>query len=155
MNLLPGARSFLRRSRARLDAAEQMLKNGDLPEVVRFSQEATELALKAALRLAAVEYPKRHDPGEVLRGNAIRFPLWYRESIPEMAQISAVLAQNRELAVYGDERLGKTAEELFTDPAQAAEWLAAAKRVYRWSARLCRTAGRPPPPSRRAKDPAR
>jgi HEPN domain-containing protein len=151
VNLRLGARSFLRRSATRLQAASRMLAQGDLPEVVRFSQEATEFALKAALRLTAVEYPKRHDPGAVLRETAAQFPTWFRNSIPEMADLSAQLSRNRDLAVYGDERMGKTAEDLFTDPVEAAGWLAGAKRVHRWCARLDRTTG--PSPSRGTRGP--
>jgi HEPN domain-containing protein len=142
VNLRLGARSFLRRSAARLEAASRMLAQGEFPEVVRFSQEATEFALKAALRLVAIEYPKRHDPGEVLRETAAQFPPWFSKAIPEMARLSAELARNRELAIYGDERFGKTAEELFRDPVEAARWLARAKRVHRSCARLFRTTGR-------------
>ncbi|MGB6500292.1 MAG: HEPN domain-containing protein [Thermoplasmata archaeon] len=138
MNLVPGAESFLRRASTRLDTAERMLAEGNLPEVVRFSQEATEHSLKAALRLFEVEYPKRHDPAEALKAGRSKFPRWFQVEIPRMAALSAILSANRELAVYGDERIGKTADDLFSDKAQAAVWSADARRVYRLCLRLSR-----------------
>ncbi|MEM2746768.1 MAG: HEPN domain-containing protein, partial [Candidatus Caldarchaeum sp.] len=55
------ARSLLNQSARRLETARRELKEGSLAYSIRSSQEAVELALKAALRLLGIEYPKKHD----------------------------------------------------------------------------------------------
>lgn len=157
MNLREGARSLLRRSETRLDAARRSLARGELPEVVRFSQEATEYALKAALRLVGVEYPKRHDPSEAVLAHSERFPEWFRADVGWFADLCRELSQNRQLAVYGDERRGRTAEALFSDRKQVEGWAKGAGRLYELVVRLDRTtaaveqpagSGRKPPKAR-------
>lgn len=148
MNLREGARSLLHRSETRLDAARRTLARGELPEVVRFSQEATEYALKAALRMVGVEYPKRHDPSEIVLAHSERFPEWFRVDVGRFAELCRELSQNRQLAVYGDERRGRTAEALFTDRKQVAGWLEGAGRLYEQVIRLDRTTA---PLAKRAK----
>ncbi len=113
-----------------------MYASRNLPEVVRFSQEATEYAVKSALKLVEIEYPKRHDPSEALREGKSRFPKWFRVSIESTARLARDLARNRELAVYGDERLAKTPEEIFSDSSRVAAWLSDARRVVGNSQRL-------------------
>ena len=146
MNLVPGARSFLRRASTRLSTARRMLRARNLPEVVRFSQEATEMALKAALRLEGVDYPKRHDPGQALLDAAPRFPAWFRDRLERMVRLSAELTRYRELAVYGDEGSGRTAEQVFEDSRPVTRWLTDAESVYRDCLRLYRERARSPEP---------
>jgi len=81
--------------------------------VVRQSQEAVELALKAALRLVGVEPPRWHDVGPVLRRNAERFPDWFRAQVGKMALISRLLGHERGPSMYGDEALGLPPDELY------------------------------------------
>jgi len=114
LNNIVLAKSNLRQARDRLKHAEEELRSGNYPYIVRQCQEAIELSLKAALRLVGIEPPKWHDPGPVLRRERNRFPEWFREHIDEFASISRSLRKERELAMYGDEEAGIPPEELYT-----------------------------------------
>jgi len=57
MNNVAMARAYLRQASERLRHAREALEEGNYPYVVRQSQEAVELLLKAALRLVGVEPP--------------------------------------------------------------------------------------------------
>jgi HEPN domain-containing protein len=114
--------------------------------VIRFSQEATELLLKAALRLVGIEYPKVHDVGDVLLLNAERFPAKFEARIPQMAEFSREMASKRSLAMYGVEASGKTPAQIFDDPGEAAEALKNAKEVLTFCLELLK--GEPGRPAR-------
>lgn len=114
MNNFALAKSHIRQAKERVKHAGEALKDGNYPYVIRQSQEAVELALKATLRLVGVEPPKWHDVGPVLRVEKERFPKWFQERIPELAYISRSLRREREPAMYGDEETGLPAEELYT-----------------------------------------
>jgi len=68
------ARSYLRQAEERLKHARESLESGNYPYVVRQSQEAVELLLKAALRIVGVEPPKWHDVGPILKREINKFP---------------------------------------------------------------------------------
>jgi len=118
------ARSYIRQGLERIRHAEEALNNGNYPYVIRQSQEAVELLLKAALRLVGIEPPKWHDVGPILRREKLRFPNWFREHIPSLARISRRLRREREPAMYGDEELGIPPEEIYDkiDAEEALEW---------------------------------
>jgi HEPN domain-containing protein len=97
------AEAYIRQAMERLKHAREALRRGNYPYVVRQSQEAVELALKASLRLVGVEPPRWHDVGPVLRREAERFPEWFRDEIPRLARISRRLRREREPSMYGDE----------------------------------------------------
>jgi HEPN domain-containing protein len=100
------AEAYIRQAMERLKHAREALRRGNYPYVVRQSQEAVELALKASLRLVGVEPPRWHDVGPVLRRETGRFPEWFREEIPRLARISRRLRREREPSMYGDEESG-------------------------------------------------
>jgi HEPN domain-containing protein len=52
------ARSYIRQAQKRIKHAKEAFENRNYPYVVRQSQEAVELLLKASLRLVDVEPPK-------------------------------------------------------------------------------------------------
>ncbi|MCD6114153.1 MAG: HEPN domain-containing protein [Thermoprotei archaeon] len=114
MNSLELARSNIRQARERMVHASEALNRGNYPYVIRQSQEAVELALKASLRLVGVEPPKWHDVGPVLKRERKRFPKWFSEIIDKLASISRKLRKERELAMYGDEEALIPPEELYT-----------------------------------------
>jgi HEPN domain-containing protein len=116
-------RSHLAQAKYRLAEVERARQDGQYAVAVRRSQEAVELALKAALRAAGVEPPQWHDVGDVLRANAARLPSALRTSLERLAQISADLRQDREAAFYGDEAAGLAPDDLYheDDARQAAE----------------------------------
>lgn len=106
-------KDYLRRAMSRLIDAESALRRGDHPEVVRYSQESVELTLKACLRAVAIEYPKVHDVGDVLKANERKFPEWFRMEIEVLTEISRDLAEKRAPSMYGIEVLGKTPSQIF------------------------------------------
>jgi len=59
------ARDYLRRAEVRVRSVAGATASKDYPDAVRFSQEAVELSLKAALRAFGLEYPKEQDVGGV------------------------------------------------------------------------------------------
>lgn len=131
------AADYLRRARSRLTDAESANVRGDYPEVVRYSQEAVELSLKACLRLVGIEYPKEHHVGDVLKLQAERFPRWFQALVKDFDRISAELALKRAPSMYGVEAAGKGPSELF-DSAEAEMSLRSARLVYENAVRLLR-----------------
>ncbi|MGC8974583.1 MAG: HEPN domain-containing protein [Thermoprotei archaeon] len=123
MNNIELAKSNLKQAEERLKHAKEAIESGNYPYVVRQCQEAVELSLKAALRLAGIEPPKWHDVGPLLKKEKTRFPQWFQELIDDLASISRSLRKERELAMYGDEEIGVPPEELYTrkDATQAYE----------------------------------
>lgn len=82
---------------------------------VRRGQEAVELGLKGALRLAGVEVPHVHDVGMFLKEARGRFPDRFAEGIDRLASISRRLRAERELSFYGDEETGTPPERLYSE----------------------------------------
>jgi len=123
LNNIELAKSNLKQAEERLKHAREALDSGNYPYVVRQSQEAVELSLKGALRLAGIEPPKWHDVGPLLKRERGRFPQWFQELVDDLASISRSLRKERELAMYGDEEIGVPPEELYTrkDATQALE----------------------------------
>lgn len=135
MNNVDMARSYLRQSEERLKHAKEALEGGNYAYVLRQSQEAVELSLKAALRLVGVEPPKWRDVGPLLKRCGDRFPEWFRPLIPSLAAISRKLRREREASLYGDEETGAPPEELYTAD-DAREALEGALRAHEACERL-------------------
>ncbi len=108
------AQAMLERAEVVLHEARYLFQKGHWNLVIRRCQESVELALKAALLWAGVEVPRVHDVGPLLKREAQRFPLPFRDRIFELASISRALRAERELSFYGDEATGIPAEELYT-----------------------------------------
>lgn len=77
-----GARRGLERAELILAEAEYLRGKRGWSLVVRRSQEAVELALKAALRWAGLEVPRVHDVGPLLIQHADRFEAVFQARIP-------------------------------------------------------------------------
>jgi HEPN domain-containing protein len=124
MNNVLMAKSYIRQASERLRHAREALENSNYPYVVRQSQEAVELLLKAALRLVGVEPPKWYDVGPALKKEAERFPQWFRDEIPKLARISRKLRREREPSLYGDEESKVPPDELYSveDAEEALNW---------------------------------
>lgn len=129
------AENYLREAERRLRTARRALEEGAYAYAVRQSQECVELSLKAALRLAMIEYPKKHDVSDVLEREARRFPVWFQDAVPRMVEVSARLAEKRSLAMYGDELRGLSPERLF-DEEDARKALEGAEFVFENCCRL-------------------
>ncbi len=123
MNLMALARDNLTRGSDRVRDARRAFSEGRLPDAMRFAPEGLELALKAALRSMAVEVPKRHDPAPALEAVERQLPEWFRSELPALRRLSFELAERRSLAMYGDERTGRPASELFEDASEVRRYL--------------------------------
>jgi HEPN domain-containing protein len=132
----PFPKDYILRAKERLKDADSALRRKSYPEVIRYSQEATEISLKACLRLVGIEYPKVHDVGDVLVSVKDRYPLWFEREITSFAKLSRSLAEKRSAALYGLEVSGKAPGEIFNDQAEAAEVLKEAKKLHRFCTRL-------------------
>ncbi len=102
MTNLDLATSLLFKATKRLKVLDVLLAENDHSDVIRESQEIVELALKAMLRRAGVDPPRRHDVGATLREHAARFSEDVRADLERCAEISALLVKEREQAFYGD-----------------------------------------------------
>jgi HEPN domain-containing protein len=85
--------------------------------VVRRAQEVVELALKAALKMMGIEYPKEHDVGRVF-GDACRKRTLSIDpaELERVREVSARLAGHRQPAfymerVFGEEDAGPARED--------------------------------------------
>jgi len=114
LNNVEMAASYLEEALRRVRVAEWSLSEGAYAYCIRQSQEAVELALKAALRMVGVEPPKWHDVGPVLLESRGRFPKWFDEKIDELASTSRWLRREREPSMYGDEESGLPPQRLYT-----------------------------------------
>ncbi|MEM2896078.1 MAG: HEPN domain-containing protein [Candidatus Bathyarchaeia archaeon] len=130
MKLANLAKDYMKRAEVRLRSASACYSNKDYPDVVRYSQEAVELSLKACLRAVGIEYPKEHDVSKVLNATSERFPEWFRREIPMLCDISFDLSSKRAPSLYGLEVIGKAPSEIFNEP-DAREAFSNAKRVFR------------------------
>jgi HEPN domain-containing protein len=115
MNMRDLARAYLRDAKVRFDVAEGALVKGQHHFTVRPCQEATELALKAALRYVNIDAPKWHDVGDVLKQNRHKFPPQFARDIDRFAAYSQRLRVEREPSMYGDEELGLPPEALYSE----------------------------------------
>lgn len=114
MNNVDMAKSYLRQAGERVRHAKEALESRNYAYTIRQSQEAVELALKAALRLVAIEPPKWHDVGPILKRHRAIFPEWFRAKIDELASISRKLRREREPSMYGDEETGTPPDQLYS-----------------------------------------
>ena len=85
MNNVEMARSYIDEASRRIKTAEIALNEEAYAYCIRQSQEAVELALKAALRLVGIEPPKWHDVSPVLPEQRNRFPSWFKDKLEEIS----------------------------------------------------------------------
>jgi hypothetical protein len=108
------AEDYARRAKRYLSEAESALLDGDGATCVRRSQEALELAAKAALRRLGIEYPREHDVSEAMDATAVRLPEYLRSRLEEVKALLVELAGVRGPAFYGYEAEGIPASQAFT-----------------------------------------
>ncbi|MFQ6128617.1 MAG: HEPN domain-containing protein [Thermoplasmata archaeon] len=131
------ARSYLRMSRARLSDSREALQDKIYPYALRLAQECTEMSLKAALRMVAIEYPKKHDVSDVLLQSEKRFPEWFQKEIAFMAEGSRKLAKKREISMYGDE-VSALSPDVVISGEEAREAVQIAEKTLRMCRKLLR-----------------
>jgi HEPN domain-containing protein len=115
LNNIEIARDYIVQAEERIYHARNALKKGSYAYVIRQSQEASELALKASLRLIGIEPPKIHDVGPILKQYKHKYPQWFQQIIPELARISRKLRREREPSMYGDEESGVPPSALYDE----------------------------------------
>jgi HEPN domain-containing protein len=108
------ARDYILRAKSCSREAEQALNESDAAGVVRRSQEALELAVKAVLRYLGVEYPKEHDVSDALETVKEELSDALKQKLPELKDLSKKLAELRGPAMYGFEREGIPPSRVFT-----------------------------------------
>ena len=118
-----------------LRTARNTIREVTLAYCIRQSQEAVELSLKAALRLAGIKPPKCRDVGPILVEKASAYPEWFRKLIPSLTATSRWLRREREPSMYGDEELGLPPSKLYTEP-YAKRALEEAETAYKSVAKL-------------------
>ena len=126
------AASYLLKAETRLKVLALLQQEAAYSDVVREAQEVVELALKGMLRQVGVEPPKWHDVGEILREYRQRLPAPVQLEVDRLAQNSAWLQQQRELAFYGDESFIPTEEFSVTDAVRAIDAAHHAAKMTRW-----------------------
>jgi len=107
------AKDYLKQADIRFETAKRVINENMYAYAIRQSQEAVELALKGAMRLIGVDFPKWHDIGETLRKEKDKFPENFLKDIPKLSAISEKLLALREPAMYGDENLNLGPSDLF------------------------------------------
>ncbi len=115
MNQKDLAEDYINNAKIRLKTAENVIEERFYAFCFRLCQEATELSLKAALRLVGIDFPKWHDIGALLKKEQNKFPENFQDKILRLAEISEKLTELRELAMYGDEKNSKPASSLFNE----------------------------------------
>jgi len=108
------ARDYAESAEWFLRESENALNAGRSAVCVRRSQEALELAAKAALRRLGIEYPHEHDVSEAIEASAERLPDSLRARIEEIKATLQELAKVRGPAFYGYEAEGIPASQAFT-----------------------------------------
>lgn len=103
MRYIRVAKSYLRQAKARLDDANDALREENHPYAVRLSQECVELSMKAVLKAVGIEYPKIHDVSDIFPEIRDRFPDWFKTEIDFLSESSKLLFKKREPSLYGDE----------------------------------------------------
>ncbi len=109
------AGSHLAQSEEIWKEAESLLHRGVWNLVVRRSQEAVELALKAALRSVGVEVPRLHDVGVLVKEQSGKFPGAFTRDIDKIASISRRLRREREISFYGDDEMDVPPEQIYAE----------------------------------------
>ncbi len=99
------AGDYIWRATVRLRALDVLYDAESWADVVRESQEAVELALKALLRSCGVDPPRNHDVSDVLVAERARLPSGLEPHLTEITEVSRRLRRDRELAFYGAEDL--------------------------------------------------
>ncbi|HID63460.1 MAG TPA: HEPN domain-containing protein [Anaerolineae bacterium] len=83
-------------------------RDQDYNMVVRRAQEVVELALKGALRILGVDYPKEHDVGLLFAQQArAKIPAVDQAALQQIGLISRRLVQTRAPSFYLERRYGE------------------------------------------------
>lgn len=98
-------KDYIVRAENRIAILDVLYKRKSWADVVRESQEAVELALKALLRDSNIEVPRIHDVGDILLEQKHLLSKPVQSHVEKLADASHTLRRDRELAFYGTEDL--------------------------------------------------
>lgn len=115
MNNHSMAREYMEWMSTCLDEARDAFSRKRYAVVVRRSQEALELGIKAVLRYMAVEFPREHDVSDAIDLILDRVPQSARETLVSAKPLLRELAKKRGPAMYGLEAAGVPPSRLFTE----------------------------------------
>ena len=108
------AADYAYRARRCLREAGLSLREADYPGVVRRSQEALELAVKALLRYHGIEYPHEHDVGDALPELKGKVGSNLEVILQDLKELLGELSKLRGPAMYGYEREGIPPSRVFS-----------------------------------------
>lgn len=129
------AKNYLEDARIELDQADFSFEKGNYHVAFRRAQSAVEFSLKAILRAYGIEYPKEHEVSDILNQLQDKFPNWFKIHLEEIKIISKRLSAKRGLSIYGDERRGIPAKDLFRKE-EAAEVIEKTRFIFGLSQKL-------------------
>ncbi len=97
------AQDYFKRVRSRFKALKLLLSEDNYADVIRESQELSELLLKGWLRSVGIEPPKWHDVGPILNENKMLLPQAIQLELDKVLDLSRYLRRERENSFYGEE----------------------------------------------------
>lgn len=96
-------RAILREAEGKMEEAERWYARRDWNMTIRSCQEAVELALKGALHVLGIDYPKVHDVGLIFRQRVTsKIETAPIEDLERIAEASKWLDERRTLSFYRD-----------------------------------------------------
>jgi len=116
-------KDYLMRAQSRYKALDVYVGDENWADVVRESQEACELILKAVLRYSNIDPPRTHDVSIVLEENEKLLPKEIQKNLKEVCKISKTLRRDRELAFYGSDDLTPSEFYQKDDAMEARAWV--------------------------------
>lgn len=107
------AEAYLEDAIYSLEESKIAYNKGYYHRVIRRAQECIELCIKAILRLYGMEYPRAHEVSSILIKIKEKLPIWFREHLEFVVEVSISLAMQRGPSFYGDEYKKVPAKKLF------------------------------------------
>jgi len=115
--------SYFRTFRIRVEVLPEYYKRKSYSDVIRESQEALELFLKALLRSMGWSPSFSHDPGKELADLKKNVPVQFSDMVDELVEWSKKLRRERELSYYGAADFIPSEEYSEKEAKQALEFL--------------------------------
>ncbi len=133
MNLDNLAIAYFKKAKARRKTLDVLMNEKSYSDVIRESQQITELILKGILRSIGIEPPKIHDVGKILVQNKNLLSIKMRSGVNKIAKYSFELRKNRELSFYGAYDVDPWEDYSLEDAKEALSWV---DEIFDWSAEI-------------------
>ncbi len=124
------AKNMIKEAGDCLEEAERAYSKSSYNLSVRRAQETVELSMKGILRLIGIEYPKKHDVGDIFFEQMMKFSQDI-DDLKKISEISLRLTKEREASFY--------MERLYSE-VTAREAVDGAQFVYEYAEKLMRNA---------------